>query len=80
MMQKHDTPMRESFRYFRQVWSPRAAYYLAAFRYHYDYKHRFFAALWLCGQKIPLSGSVQSLDFRGMPERHFRDFKQRRTL
>lgn len=62
-----NTPMRDTFAYFRKAWSPRASYHLARVRFGDDWRGRLASAFWLVRAGIPYSGAAPSMKFRGLP-------------
>lgn len=53
-------PMRDSFEFFRQAWSPRASWHLANYRYGKIWTSRLASFFWLVGKDIPLTGEAKS--------------------
>jgi hypothetical protein len=64
--ERDNYPLMSAFRYFRKVWSPRVSYHLARLRYGQDWRERLVSFFWLVQNRVPRSGAVPSLDFRGM--------------
>jgi hypothetical protein len=62
----HPACFRDTFFYFRKVWSPRASYHLTRIRYGEDWQLRLVSAVWLAHQRISISGAVPALDFKGL--------------
>ena len=63
---KHPAYFRDTFFYFRKVWSPRAAYHLTRLRHGEEWQRRLVSAVWLANERIPRSGAVPALDFKGI--------------
>jgi len=64
---KPNKPLRDMFSYFRQAWSPRAAYHLARLRQGEDWRDRLASAVWLIRESVPRTGAAPSTGFRGLP-------------
>lgn len=64
---RHPAYVRSTFAYFRKVWSPRASYHLTRVRHGERWAARLVSAVWLASERIPYSGAVPALNFKGLP-------------
>lgn len=67
MTKRVNIPLRDAFSFFREAWSPRAAYHLARMRFGAEWVKRFESSIWLAENHIPWSGAAPSMQFRGLP-------------
>jgi len=66
---KHPKYFTNTFEYFRKVWSPRASYHLTRALHGEDWKERLVSRIWLAHERIPHTGEVPSMDFRGIGQK-----------